>query len=180
MVLQITIPGKPFARSAEALRQDLILKRMDLEVEEFPVARIFDFIRLSESNLAAQKKLARRGSFVRSQSDDARFHNRARRSFSERLKVPADSLDRTSPNGTTARHRRRELVEPSSLPPTMCALNPSADHCDRLGSTLATGEAPVRFVTDQAGIPQRNANEVVEEAHVLTSFQARQTPRTAP
>ena len=85
----IRVPGKPFANALAALRVELqrIIQRQD---EEFPIERLFDFIRLTEANSAFQKKLLARGSFA--QVDD-RFTNKARRSFSERLVDLGPNID---------------------------------------------------------------------------------------
>lgn len=90
MDVTITIPGAGFARGTEALRQDLIEKRND-DTSDLPVARIFDFIQLTQPNERAQRKLLRRGSFERVGANT--FRNGVRRSFNERLRDIGPNLD---------------------------------------------------------------------------------------
>lgn len=90
MDITISVPGAGFARGTEALRQDLIDKRND-DTADLPVARIFEFIQLTQSNQRAQHKLLRRGSLDRISPN--KFRNSARRSFNERLRDIGPNLD---------------------------------------------------------------------------------------
>lgn len=90
MDITVTVPGAGFARGTEALRQDLIDKRND-DLSNLPVARIFEFIQLTQSNQSAQRKLLRRGSFERVGPNV--FRNSARRNFNERLRDIGPNLD---------------------------------------------------------------------------------------
>ena len=57
------IPGKPFARSLAELRDELtVLLPGD---RPFPLARVFDFVTLTDANQALQHALERRGNFVK-------------------------------------------------------------------------------------------------------------------
>ena len=69
----LTIPGLPFQLSAERLRQELLALLAE-EVERFAVARIFEFIALTERNRGLQERLVARGDFER--QDDGTYLNR--------------------------------------------------------------------------------------------------------
>ncbi|MFC1672747.1 matrixin family metalloprotease [Pseudomonadota bacterium] len=90
MKREFKIPGKGFAKSVEALRQEL-LEVTGSSLESYPIKRIFDFITLTDNNRKIQEQLIARGDLVRKQGGV--FRNRARRALSERMRDIGPELE---------------------------------------------------------------------------------------